>query len=119
MTQGFDWNIPARRFVDILQDVRNHEFNAHLIPLSTAYGVLSVAYYGSDESWVPDATYDLLCRFLLANYDKAVALGVYKTILQPDMLRQGSGFHFGVEESLPPSARDIWTIYRLAKPMVS
>lgn len=111
-----NWQPVAYRVRTTIQALEDDQrYDAPLIHLATVYGVLSVAYYAYDRPLASDATYDLLCRFLLANYDKAIAQGTYGTILRHDMLSAGSGYHFADIESLPYSARTCHDIYLLTR----
>ena len=106
------WANVAKRVTDTVKQVEARDYSESLIHLATVYGVLSIAYYKDDKSWVSDGAYDDLCKHLLANYDEAMAMGTYGTILQKDALEAGTGYHLANEGTLPYSAQTLHDIYR-------
>lgn len=88
------WDVIARKVEKTLPLIERRAFeNINLIHLCTVYGVLSVAYYGLDKSYVSDGAYDDLCKYLLNNYQQCLDAQVHTGIIDVEMLQAGSGYH--------------------------
>lgn len=57
-----------------------------------AYLTLSYLYYIRDESAVPDHEYDMLCKWLLENYD-SLSEHPHFHLLDKESLRGGTCYH--------------------------
>lgn len=66
----------------------------NFVRLSNLYAAACICYYKHDSSPIQDDTFDGLCRYLLEFYDDAMASGVWGGVLDKEMLKAGSGYHY-------------------------
>lgn len=60
-----------------------------------AYAAYSYLYYDKDESLVSDGDFDMLCKWMLENYD-ALKPHDINGYLKRGMLQAGTGFHLAM-----------------------